>query len=32
MVLPAEKGRAAVILDKTEYEEKVAVMLSDEKT
>jgi len=32
MVLPAEKGRAAVIFDKTEYEEKVAVMLSDEKT
>jgi len=32
MVLPADKGRAAVILDKMEYEEKVAVMLSDEKT
>jgi len=32
MVLPADKGRAAVILDKTEYEEKVAVMLSNGKT
>ena len=32
IVLPVDKGRAAVILDKTEYEQKVAAMLSDEKT
>jgi len=32
MVLPADKGRDAVILDKMEYKEKVAVMLSDKKT
>jgi len=32
MILPANKGRATVILDKVEYEEKVRQMLSDEKT
>ena len=32
MVLPADKGRATVVLDKAEYEEKVLHMLSDEKT
>jgi len=32
MILPADKGRATVILDKFEYGEKVRQMLSDEKT
>ena len=32
MVLSADKGRVTVVLDKTEYEEKVTRMLSDEKT
>ena len=32
MILPADKGRATVILDKETYKEKVMVMLSDEKT
>jgi len=32
VVLPADKGRATVIMDNTVYEQKVAVMLSDKKT
>jgi len=32
MILPADKGRATVVLDKAEYEEKVLRMLSDGKT
>jgi len=32
MVLKADKGRATVVLDKTEYEEKVQHMLDDERT
>jgi len=32
MILPADKGRATVILDKVECDEKVRQMLSDEKT
>jgi len=32
MILPAGIGRATVILDKVEYDEKVRQMLSDEKT
>jgi len=31
-ILPADKGRATVIIDKTEYETKVKDMLEDEKT
>ena len=31
-ILPADKGRATVIMDKEEYEKKVTDMLSDEKT
>ena len=30
MVLPADKGRATVIMDREEYMEKIKVMLSDE--
>ncbi len=32
MVLPADKGRAVVVLDKREYKEKANKLLSDEKT
>jgi len=32
MILPADKGRATVVLDKAEYEEKVLRILSDGKT
>jgi len=32
MVLPADKGRTTVVLDKSEYEAKVTCMLSDVKT
>ena len=32
MVLPADKGKATVIMDTEEYEKKVREMLSDEKT
>ena len=32
MVLPADKGRATVVLDKTEYEQKVQHMLDNERT
>ena len=32
IILPANKGRATVILDKEEYDEKVNNMLSDKKT
>ena len=32
MILPADKGKATVIMDKTEYEEKVLQLLDDEKT
>jgi len=32
MVLPADKGRVTVILDKTDYEQKVQSMLDDDRT
>ena len=32
LILPADKGRATVVLDKQEYKEKVNIMLSDQKT
>ncbi|XP_072043000.1 uncharacterized protein [Amphiura filiformis] len=32
MILPADKGKATVVLDKGEYEEKVKNMLDDDKT
>ena len=32
LILPVEKGRAAVILDKKEYEDKVVLMISEDKT
>ena len=32
MILPADKGRATVVLDKEEYEGKMKSMLSDENT
>ncbi|XP_072018481.1 uncharacterized protein [Amphiura filiformis] len=32
MILPADKGKATVVLDKEEYEEKVTIMLNDDKT
>ena len=32
MILPADKGRATVAMDKTEYEEKVNTMLNDVHT
>ena len=32
MILPADKGRATVVMDKEEYEQKVTTMLSDKKT
>ncbi len=32
MVLPADKGKATVLMDTVEYEEKVNIMLQDEKT
>ena len=32
MILPADKGRANVVMDKTEYEEKVNTMLNDAHT
>ena len=32
MILPADKGRATVVTDKTEYEEKVKTMLNDANT
>ena len=31
-ILPADKGKSTVILDKEEYEEKVSNMLADKKT
>ena len=31
LILPADKGRATVVLEKTEYDEKMLEMLSDEK-
>ena len=31
LILPTDKGKAAVIMDKDEYMEKIKVMLSDEK-
>ena len=30
LVLPADNGKAAVIMDTEEYKEKIRVMLSDE--
>ena len=32
IILPSDKGRATVVLDKTEYEEKITTMLSDTNT
>ncbi len=32
LILPADKGRATVILDKSEYHQKILSMLSDDKT
>ena len=32
MILPADKGRATVVMDKTEYEEKGNTMLNDVHT
>ena len=32
LVLPADKGRATVVLDRKQYDEKVYQMLSDEET
>ena len=32
LMLPADKDRATVILDKTEYEDKVVLILGDDKT
>ena len=32
MILPADKGRATVVMDKSEYEEKVNTMLNDAHT
>ena len=32
MILPADKGKCVVILDKEEYSNKVNMMLSDERT
>ncbi len=32
MILPADKGRAVVVMDKKEYKEKANKLLSDEKT
>ena len=32
MILPADKGRATVVMDKEEYEQKVTTMLSEKKT
>ena len=32
MVLPADKGKATVVMDKEDYEKKVKDMLSDERT
>ena len=32
MILPVDKGRTTVILDKEEYQEKMKVLLSDKNT
>ncbi|XP_072019515.1 uncharacterized protein [Amphiura filiformis] len=32
IILPADKGKSTVVLDKAEYEEKVTTMLGDKKT
>ena len=32
MILPADKGRAVVVMDKQEYKDKIQEILSDEKT
>ena len=32
LILPADKGRATVVLNKAEYDEKLLVMLSDART
>ena len=32
MILPADEGKATVVMDKTEYEEKVNIMLNDAHT
>ncbi|XP_066267585.1 uncharacterized protein [Branchiostoma lanceolatum] len=32
LILPADKGKATVLMDRTDYEEKVSVMLADMKT
>ena len=32
MILPEDKGKATVVMDTDEYEQKVTTMLSDEET
>ena len=32
LVLPADKGRSTVIMDRSEYERKVRLMLEDSRT
>ena len=32
LVLPADKGRATVVMDRTDYDEKMDTMLSEEST
>ena len=32
LILPADKGKATVVIDVSEYEEKINEMLSDERT
>ena len=32
IILPADKGRATVVLDRTEYDQKMEAMLADDKT
>ena len=32
MILPGDKGKATVVMDMDEYEQKVTTMLSDDKT
>ncbi|XP_072030495.1 uncharacterized protein [Amphiura filiformis] len=32
LILPADKGKSTVVLDKEDYEEKVNIMLNDDKT
>ena len=32
LVLPADKGRATVVMDRTQYDEKISSLLDDRKT